>query len=755
MKPLHFFGLALALSACHTPERRSDSLVSAEQLGSSSDYYAEGEGDAEPYDPAEERPAVMPPSRSSVRGTGPRWIERGPAPTTSAQVRVPPDFEVAGAVHALAPHPTNPDILYAASVNGGIWRTNDARAARPSWAPLTDDLPSSSMASISFDPTDTTALTLVAGVGRWSNFARRGDDEIGLYRTTDGGLNWTVLGGATLLGQRMVNVEARGATLVAATYTGGIFRSTDTGATFTLISGTAGLPAGGISDLAFDRAQNNRIYAAVRSGSLVRSDDFGQTWTALTAVPQFTSSTTRVRLSVGANGTVFAAIANGGALAAVVRSTDLGVTWTALDVPAVHPGGQAEGNTSMAAHPSDPNIVFVAGDRITAAPFTGNVARLDASLATGSQATFVVDAGASNTAPHADSRDMEFDAAGELIQSDDGGIYRLRDVAGVRTWTSVIGNLNVMEVHDLDHDSVSNVFIIGTQDNGTHIQALPGDPRWRFINGGDGGDVLADDRTALAESFRYLSSQNLGGFRRPRFNALNVQQANTSITTGGIVTDPQFVTPTELSASDPNRLLVGGLNNIYEATNAASAAPTLVSLGAPGANRNAMAYGAVGAPDVAYVGRTAQVFKRAPGTSTFVATTALPAGAATITDVALDPDDFNRVWAVDDNQIFRSTDGGTTWQDVTGNIASVSAFDFRSIEFIPGTVDRVALGTRSGVAVANANSNVWSLMSAGLPDVLVFDLRYDPNSGQLHAGTLGRGVWSLPNPDFVFRNGFE
>jgi hypothetical protein len=757
MKRIQLVGLALALSACQSTDKRADTFTPVETFGQTSDYYKEGEGDAEPYDPAEERPAIMPPTRASIRGAGgPTWIERGPAPTTSAQVRVPPDFEVSGAVHALAPHPTNADILYAATVNGGIWRTNDARAARPAWAPLTDDLPSMSMASISFDPTDTTYQTLVAGIGRWSNFARRGDDEIGLYRTTDGGLNWSLLGGTTLVGQRLVNVEARGALIVAASYTGGVYRSTDTGATFTLVSGSGGLPAGGISDFTFDRTQNTRIYAAIRTGTFVRSDDFGQTWITLTAVPQFTASSTRVRLSVGANGTVYAAIANGGALAAVVRSTDQGVTWTTLDVPAVHPGGQAESNTSLAASPTDPNVVFVAGDRITASPFTGNVARLNAALAAGSQVTFVVDAGASNTAPHADSRDMEFDAAGELIQSDDGGIYRLRDVAGVRTWASVIGNMNVMEVHDLDHDSVANVFIIGTQDNGTHIQALPNDPRWRFINGGDGGDVLADDRSlAPGESHRYLSSQNLGGFRRPRFNASNVQQSSTSIATSGIVTDPQFVTPIELSATDPNRLIVGGTNTLYEATNAASTSPTLVSIGTPGANRGAIALGAVGAPDVAYVGRGAQVFKRAPGTTTFVATTATPAGAATISDVAIDPDDFNRVWAIDDNQIFRTTDGGTTWQDVTGNIAAVSSFDFRTIEFMPGNTDRVALGTRSGVFIANADSSVWSLHGVGLPDVLVYDLRYDPRSGLLHAGTLGRGVWSLPDPDFVFRNSFE
>lgn len=43
------------------------------------------------------------------------------------------DNPVSGAVNALAPHPTNPDVLYVAAVNGGIWRTANATAAKPSW----------------------------------------------------------------------------------------------------------------------------------------------------------------------------------------------------------------------------------------------------------------------------------------------------------------------------------------------------------------------------------------------------------------------------------------------------------------------------------------------------------------------------------------------------------------------------------------------------------------------------------------------
>lgn len=751
--------LLLALGGCATaPDAPRLAAAGADaERDAYTERYRDGEGDAEPVDPAEQRPAVIPPARPVSRGGG-TWIERGPAPTFSAQVRIPPDNDVSGAVHALAAHPSNPDILYAGSVNGGIWRTNNARAARPDWAPLTDGLPSQSIGSVSFDPTDTTAQTLVAGIGRWSNFAQRGDDELGVYRTTDGGLTWTLLGGATLLGQKMVAVEARGASLLAASFNGGLFRSTDTGASWQAVTGV--LPAGGVHDLVADRSNPARLYIAMRSGAMFRSEDFGQTWTDITAgLTDFTAASSRVRIAVGAGSAVFAVVVNAGRVAGLYRSPDRGASWVGLDEPAVHPGGQGTTNTALVADPVNSDRVYLAGDRITAAPFTANVWRVDASQPAASQGLQIVDAGASNTTPHADSRAMTFDAAGELLQADDGGIYRLRNVdASTRAWSSVIGNMNVMEVHSLDHDAVSDILMIGTQDNGTHIQNSAANTQWRFINGGDGGDVAIDDRDRTpAGSFRFLSSQNLGGFQRRAFNAANTQTGTQGLAAG--VTDPQFVTPKELSVTDRSRLLIGGVNTLYESTNADSATPTFTNLGGPGANRNAMAIGAVGAPEVAYVGRGIQVFRRGPGETGFTATSALPAGAAALTDVAMDPANPATVWAVDDNQVFRSTDSGANWVDITGNLPAVSSVDFRTIEFIPAsgaTPALVALGTRSGVYVATATSNQWELMGDRLPDVLVFDLRFDPVSRTLHAGTLGRGVWSLQLiEDVVFRNGFE
>jgi hypothetical protein len=713
---------------------------------------------AEPVDPAEQRVQTLPPPRPTLRAGAASWVHLGPTPTRNAQVGVPPNDEVTGAIQAIAAHPSNASILYIGAVNGGIWRSNNATAASPTWAPLTDALPSLSIGALAFDPLDGTRNTLVAGTGRWSNFAQRGDDEIGVYRTTNGGSNWTLLGGLTLLGQKFVGVAARGSILMAASRNGGLFRSANTGADWVLVSGSGNLPSGGIGDFSGDPSSNSRFYISVlgTTPKVLRSSDNGATWTDVTTgISGLGSTTGNIRIAVGPTGAIFVAVVNSGRLAGVYRSGNLGASWTAMDVPAVHPGSQGTVNTSIVVDPTNANIVYIAGDRITASPFTGDVRRGDASLAAGSQFVSIVDGNAQNTTPHADSRAMAFDANGNLLQSDDGGIYRRtlpRQSTGV--WQSVIGNLAVTEVHDLDHDRVSNILVIGTQDNGTHMQQTSASPIWTSIFGGDGGDIAIDDESqAGAASFRFISSQNLGNFRRQRYNPANALVGSTTMPA---ITGPQFVTPVETNLGSPNRLLVGGSTLLFESTNADVTPPTLTSIGGPGANRNAMSYGTRANPNAGYVGKNAIVYRRDAGG--FVATAALPAGAATITDVAMDPDNSALVFAVDDNQVFRSSNSGGSWQDVTFDLPAISARDFRTIEYIerPGGADLVAVGTRSGVFVMAASGNAWSLLGADLPDVLVFDLRYQASNQRLYAGTLGRGVWAYDfSSAVVFANGFE
>ncbi|MEM9184588.1 MAG: hypothetical protein AAGB27_15645, partial [Pseudomonadota bacterium] len=147
------------------------------------------------------------------------WQPIGPAAIETRGIgnvdNVPGDDPASGAVHGVAAHPTDADIIYVAAVNGGIWKTTNATAASPTWVQQTDSELSSSASDVAFDPTDGTNETLVASFGRFSSFASRGGSRQGVLRTTNGGTTWTQVG-SDMIGKNIAKIVGRGSTMLAA-----------------------------------------------------------------------------------------------------------------------------------------------------------------------------------------------------------------------------------------------------------------------------------------------------------------------------------------------------------------------------------------------------------------------------------------------------------------------------------------------------------------------------------------------------------
>jgi hypothetical protein len=195
----------------------------------------------------------------------PAWVEQGPGPTLNGQTEGLPNNPVAGSINAIAASPTDPDLVYVGTVNGGIWQTTNATAAPPTWMPLTDQqLPALSIRSLAISPVD--ANILFAGTGSTSSFAFDGSTDnaspgFGVARSTDGGATWTVLAASTLAGREIESIvpttlDGGNVVLAATLYgvRGGVFRSTDMGNSFTQLSGngTSGLPNAVVSSLVAD-----------------------------------------------------------------------------------------------------------------------------------------------------------------------------------------------------------------------------------------------------------------------------------------------------------------------------------------------------------------------------------------------------------------------------------------------------------------------------------------------------------------------
>jgi hypothetical protein len=439
----------------------------------------------------------------------------------------------------------------------------------------------------------------------------------------------------------------------------GIFRSSNGGASFVRISdgngAATGLPGGVSYDLVADPINPNILYTSTvfspgvgGLNGVYRSLNSGATWSRVSTTSMndlIVDNTSNLELAAGRNNEVYAGIINAGAFAGLFRSPDNGITWTQMDSPKTNEngsdvglnpsggkgpssgapeaiaGGQGSIHFSIVADPNNSNLVYVGGDRqprsngdtgtfpnsLGALDFSGRLFRGDASQPLGSQFVHLTHSNslgatgggtANSSAPHADSRDMTFDANGEIIEVDDGGVYRRTSPqTNQGDWLSINGDLQVTEAHDIAWDSLSNVAMTGNQDTGTTFQSSTDVMQWTSYSTADGGDVAIDNIVLAGsnQSVRYSSFQNLGSFQRSVWDAQGqfVSRSFPALTvTSGSALQRTFRTPIETNSVAGGRLLVQGANSLYESLDQGS---TLVQIGtgrgSDNISANAISYG--------------------------------------------------------------------------------------------------------------------------------------------------------------------
>jgi hypothetical protein len=710
----------------------------------------------------------------------PTWAAQGPAPTTGGQVTLPGGDPVSGAIEAIAPHPTDPSTIYVGAVNGGVWRTTNGGA---DWTPLTDQLASLSVADIAFSPLDATAQTLFFGVGNYSSGFSLGGALTGLFRTTDGGASWAPKG---LAGERIreviptsIGTSLADQVVLVASRTNGLFRSTNGGDTFVQVSGTSGatdgldndadgttdeagelnLPNAALSHLAADPGNANRFYAAVAGTGVFRSDNGGANWVQVNNGLTGVAPTTRIELSVSAAagnpvyaGLIVPGVPNGNVLSNVFRSADQGGNWAAIGAaPAIHPGRQAGTHFAILAHRTDPNQVYVAGDRAAGAPFVANIVVGDAG--SNSWNTIVQGGAFAGTAPHADARDMVYDSAGNILHSNDGGMTALVDPDGIRLWVSLNGNLQPAELYSVALDTVSNTIFGGTQDTGATEQSGANSPTWDEIDSqnGDGGTVDVVNVGTISQHF--TMGNNLTDFVRRTFVG-GAFFTEDSLGLSGLVGADTTVTglnvnPYVINAVDPLRLALGN-TNLYESSDQGENVTQLGVGGATGVS--AIAYGGrlngANNAEVIYAGVGGNLFLRSAAGPNLTQLTNYLGGSPV--DIAVHPEDWRRVYVTDGTSVWASTDAGQNWTNITGPTTFSGRLQSVSVVSLTGTPgDEVVLvGGLQGVFrnrnPADGVNSRWSEYGAGLPNAVVQDQRYYGGaSDRLITGTFGRGAWSV------------
>ena len=91
--------------------------------------------------------------------------------------------------------------------------------------------------------------------------------------------------------------------------------------------------------------------------------------------------------------------------------------------------------------------------------------------------------------------------------------------------------------------------------------------------------------------------------------------------------------------------------------------------------------------------------------------------------------------------VFRSRDGGDSWEDVDkGQLPDVP---HHAVLIRPDDLDNVYVGNDAGVFALDLSTGAWMNFTKNLPNATVIDLVYHLNDQALFAATYGRSLWRL------------
>jgi len=700
------------------------------------------------------------------------WSPLGPTVLNNGQAVGNP--AVGGRVVGIAPMGDGLRV-YAASANGGVFRSDDGGIA---WRSLMDafdvdptNFASTSLAcgAIAVDPDHPDRIYVGTGEGDTHGMfddrivhalpAHRG---IGPIRSDDGGTTWVLensaAGSANLAGKAFyaLAIDPTNHEHVIAATTEGLYER---------VIAANGTPEWvrrrpGIHTSVIATAGAPHFYAAEAGVGVFKSAD-GRTWSAIaTGFP--TAHVGRIALAAKRSAAkfVYAFVAQPkpiGTLNAVCRFDIATSKWSLLtNVPNVLSAnqGRSQGDydLAIAVDPDDENIIYLGGNSLTTSPFPASIWRC------------VVAANGSITATsigkeaHADVHVLTHTPgdSNALWTGCDGGVFLNRNPRGNGVFASRNNGLSCLCSNFVaQHPTDPSILFCGLQDNGT--ARTHGSPAWEHVMGGDGGYCAvnwADPQQVLVSMNGQILRSSDGGttWREKVFDFF-------------LMTYPLATLPRNPAKPAEAKIVAAA---VVEVVNHAAVASIFLStdfgspnswkriLQIPGIEIYSLAFAT---PDRLFAGATdgSKVFRVDRVNATTWKSTRIDNVAAgpigvigPISDVAVDPavpqrnaiyvalggtGDFRHVWRFD----------GTRWEARSGAAGADNLIDVEhnALAIDANAPQNLYAGADIGVWQSADSGMTWTPLSNGLPDAPVFDLQIHPTRNLLRAATHGRGIYEI------------
>jgi hypothetical protein len=661
---------------------------------------------------------------------------------------------VSGRVRAVAVHPTDPQTLYIGAASGGIWKTTDGGQ---NWQDIGHGLPSMTFGAIAIDPNN--PETVYAGSGECvliPNFHIYPGN--GLYKSTDGGQTWTLItnGFGLMTHFSDLAVSPYDSNIVIASlcdgsvYSGypfpneGVWKSTDGGMTWTRCLDVM-MPY----DIAFHPTNPDIVYAAAggflepMAGFFISTDQ-GETWTQRNTGLILPPLGGRIQFDISQSdpmiiyAVIYEFTLDGGVQTRAFKSVDGASNWTQISAGIPLGGNHGSGWSDQGYY----DLCIAVDPTNSEHVLIGNIELHRTTNGSTFSPVRPYGNNSSGSLVHFDYHKLVFAPSDPniLYIGCDGGIYQSPDKG--YSAVSLNQGLETLQFYRITSHPVNPEIIIGgMQDNGG-VRTGDGGESWQSIIGQDAMECFFDytnpDIFYITLNDGYLFKSLQGGLPNTFDLIYNINGS--------------FITPIFMHPINPN-ILYAANTNILKSSNGGESF-NVIAANVALQNISAMAQSQVNPNNMIFgTGQNHPGFDTVfmvkistdEGITWTDVSANIPGESRWISRVETDPIDANTMYILrtgfsQGNKVWKTADLGLTWTNISGDLPDLPVNDL----FIdPDNTDHLYLANDIGIYLSVNGGDSWSYASEGIPFLPCIDFDYVKidDVSYLRIGTYGRSIY--------------